>query len=211
MMFAALLLASIGLRGETTCPTVDQISARLAGLDSDHSGFVRWVDVEEKRDVLQLTLWSADGSVEAVRELPRQSSCAALADASAATIGVWATRLVAPRTVEPPVPEHIGYRIFEVSVLEAERERVRLLPGPDQEPRRLRGSVIVMATGLALQAGGAMVAGLWMNSTAQHPADAGIVAAGALTLAMGAVLGTSGLLWLWAAITRRTPDEAIAF
>jgi hypothetical protein len=208
MMLTLMLLASIGLRGHTTCPSVQEVSDRLAGLDTDRAGDLRWVELKSQPESLQLSLWGTDGNLEAVRELPLPAGCDALARAAAVTIATWSATPPAPRvqSPEPPRPVHA---IFDPETLAAERLRLALHPVEvDQDmlelehpsPRRLRGSLIMFTLGVAAQLAGAYIA--------LHNHD---LPNGMPFIAIGTPLALPGVVWALVAIFTRAPNQAVAF
>lgn len=208
MMLTLMMLASIGLRGHTTCPSVQDVSDRLAGLDTDRAGDLRWVELKSQSDSLQLSLWGTDGNLEAVRELPLPASCDALARAAAVTIATWSATPPAPR-VQAPEPPRPVHTIFDPETLAAERLRLALHKGPvDEEvveqetpsPRRLRGSLIMFTLGLATQLAGAYIA--------LHNHD---LPNGVPFVIMGTPLALSGMVWALVSIFTRVPNQAVAF
>jgi hypothetical protein len=205
MMLTALLLASIGLRGHTTCPTVQEVSDRLAGLDTDRIGDLRWVELKSENDRLQLSLWGTDGNLEAVRELPVPASCDALARAAAVTIATWSATPPAQR-VEAPEPPRPVHTIFDPETLAAERLRVAIhldqdaLELENPSPRRLRGSFVMLTLGVATQLAGGYLA------MRNHDFGNGMP-----IVWMGTALALPGVVWLLAAIFTRAPNQALEF
>jgi hypothetical protein len=214
MMLTALLLASVGLRGQTACPTVQDVADRLGGLDVDRTGELHWVELSDEPDALRLSLWSPDGSLEAVRVLPRGGSCDALARASAVTVATWAKQQQqAPQHVEVsyPAPPHVTHTVFDPDTLRAERARIAALPRPELEsledagPTRLRGPLIAMAVGLVAQ----MVLPVWLaSSNGWDHGNWGYPVA----FFIGGTLNVGvGLVWLLAALGAAPHDRAVAF
>jgi hypothetical protein len=219
MMLTALLLSSIALRGQTACPTVQEVSDRLAGLDTDRAGELRWVQLHEERDVLRLSLWRPDGSLEAVRELPRSGSCDALARASAVTIATWAAQQTPPPRVEvlqhgeaaAPAPPRVMHTIFDPETLRAERERISTLTRVEVEdpgPTRLRGPFIAMTAGLLGQVA-AVLMGLAGGSSLSLQSSAGVPVL--MCFAFGTFNVGTGLVWLLGALGATPHDRAVAF
>ena len=198
-----LLLASIGLRGQTVCPTVEQVSARLDGLDKGGAGPLRWVELRADADHLQLSLWSPQGFVEAVRELPLQASCDALAKASAVTIATWALRPVAPSAPAPAVEPPPERRIFDAATLAAERMRLERIVTPPPPPDRvlLRGPFTAMGIGALCAALSPLVA---MAAPSAGSASMGM-------FAISAAAFTSGVFWLVMSLGRASFDAQIVF
>jgi hypothetical protein len=220
MMLTALLLSSIALRGQTACPTVQEVSDRLAGLDTDRAGELRWVQLHEERDVLRLSLWRPDGSLEAVRELPLSGSCDALARASAVTIATWAAQMPPPRPevlqrgeAAAPAPPHVMHTIFDPETLRAERERISTLTQVEVEdpgPTRLRGPFIAMTVGLLGQVA-AVIMGLAGGTQGLASWQSGAAVPVLMCFAFGTFNVGTGLVWLLGALGATPHDRAVAF
>jgi hypothetical protein len=208
MMLTVMLLASIGLRGHTTCPTVQEVSDRLAGLDTDRVGDLRWVELKSENDRLQLSLWGTDGNLEAVRELPAPASCDALARAAAVTIATWSAT-PPPARVQAPEPPRPVHTIFDPETLAAERLKLAMhqteIDRDAREfahptPRRLRWSLITLSVALAAQiAGGVLL-------VRNHD-----LANGTNIEMLGSAVALPGVVWLLVSIFMRDPNQALAF
>ncbi len=198
-------LSGIGLRGTTSCPTIQQVDAQLGVVLSPNDGELSWVELEEKPGALQLSLFRPGGRLEARRALPLTSSCEALARASAVTIATWANepeREVGPVEPEPPFMKSEPARVFEPQALEAMRLDIVQTPLPAPPPR-MRGPLLLMAAGTLLQiasvvSGFALQGQPWISSGA----TAALVG-GAFTLGNNASI--AGIIWLMGCFSDGTP------
>jgi hypothetical protein len=195
---------------------VQDVADRLGGLDVDRTGELYWVELDDEPEALRLSLWSPDGSLEAVRELPRGGSCDALARASAVTVATWAKQQQQePQRVEVsyPAPAHVMHTIFDPDTLRAERARIAAMPRLELEepadigPTRLRGPLIAMAVGFAAQ-----VLSLAFAIAGAGPAgDSGFIGTSAAFFVGGTLNVGVGLVWLLAALGAAPHDRAVAF
>lgn len=202
-----LSLGAIGLRGNTTCPTVEAVQAELGDLVSNE-GELHWAELSARPDALQLSLWSPNGRVEAVRTIPLPASCEALARASAVAIATWAVSLPSsppppPPAVAPEVARPASWRIFPERVLQT--ERLRLEQSPPAAPTRiqLRGPILTVIAGVLLQAASLVTAVAGRSQATGFVSTAGIV------LGFGAMLG--GSVWFMGLANSRTSDTLFVF
>jgi hypothetical protein len=204
-----LSLGGIGLRGNTTCPTVEAVQAELGDLVSNE-GDMRWAELSARPDALQLSLWSSSGRVEAVRTIPLPASCEALARASAVAIATWAVQLPSappppPAAVAEAPPQPASWRIFPESVLQTERLRLEQNPPPPPTVVRLRGPILTVIAGVLLGVAG-VAAGITSPSWSQ---GSGIVATASFVLSFGAMLG--GSVWFMGLANTRGNNSVFAF
>ena len=183
-------LGGIGLRGTTTCPTIQQVDAQLGTLVSPNDGELSWVELESRPGELHLSLWGPHGRLEAVRSLPLPASCDALARAAAVTIATWALEPQRRVTVVEPAVTPEPARVFKASALRAARE-FALEGSPLPEPPRMRAPLALIATATLLQlasvVGGVAMQGRWSNEVSG-------IAAGAFII--GNSTSLIGLIWL---------------
>ena len=207
-LLITLTLGGIGLRGSTTCPTVEAVQAELGDLVSNE-GDLHWAELSARPDALQLSLWSPSGRVEAVRSIPLPASCEALARASAVAIATWAVSLPSapppPPTVEQAPPQPASWRIFPKSVLHTARLQLEQNPPRPPPVTHLRGPILTVIAGVLVSTA-SMVLGLTSPSMAQ---DRGLIATTGLMIGTGVFL--AGSVWFMGLANVREKDSIFVF
>jgi hypothetical protein len=210
-LILAATLGGIGLRGNSVCPSIDEIHDQVGRLDAIAGEQLRWVDVRAYDDVVSLTMWTAEGEIESVRDVPVSGSCEARARTSAVAIATWLMQatIPPPPLVRPdfelPAPGPVSQpRLFDPAVLRAAKLRIEQRPSePPPEPRKLRGPLLfILAGGLAQSASlclgfGVAHIGGW---TPQSPSFCSLAAGWGVAGTMSAL---GGLIWLLADLGAR--------
>jgi len=195
------VLGGIGLRGNTTCPTIQQVDAQLGTLASPNDGELSWVELESRPGELHLSLWGPHGRLEAIRSLPVTANCEALARAAAITIATWALEPQRRVTVVEPALEPEPERVFSTKALRAAREAALIDTRP--EPPRMRGPLALMASSTLLQV--AAIVGSAVLSRGWSTEQSGVAIAAVF---LGNTVSLLGLVWLMQCFS---PDASPVF
>jgi hypothetical protein len=106
VLVLAHLGAAVSVQGRSTCPSPQEVAAKLRplltdALRPDHPAEV--AEVSPDPGGLAVTLWRADGSRAATRTVGGEHSCEELAEAAAVMIATWEdTGAARPRTLAAP-------------------------------------------------------------------------------------------------------------
>jgi hypothetical protein len=214
-LLALALTGSIGLRGDTTCPTVQQISARVDALLPKDGANLHWVDVRARDGGLHLSLWGPSGVVEAERTIP-PAACEALAEASAVAIATWAAQPIVntspPPAIQPVLHGPDDDRIFDRAALKEYRARTS---GSAEESARpvpryvVPLSLVITGTLMQFAAAGLFAVALSTErrlSTVRGSGPAWIMTIGAISvLGFGAM--AASLFWMLHQVAT-TPHDA---
>jgi hypothetical protein len=119
-VLASLALWALDVEGAVTCPSPDEVAARLRPLlDGDTVGQPGdRVRLEREQGVLRVALVQADGRVRGVRNVDERHDCGELAEAAAVIVATWQPEPLA--AVAEAEPEAVATTVRRQREAEAE-------------------------------------------------------------------------------------------
>lgn len=198
-LWSAVLLAatggappSIDVRGDTVCPSAEEVGAALVGLVSSPSpsGAPDVVDLSRENGSIRVRLSNAAGEVVAEKHLPEAPSCAERARAAAVIVAAWEVRLRAG--LQPPVevPRLAAREALAVPAAQIARPAAPAAPPPP--PLEMETGAVIFAS----LAGGTVAPAAMLEVTVSRRDSRFAAGVGALAVATHATaVGTGTATW----------------